>query len=179
MFPYRLDDRTEMILMRESDAEAVLAAMMADREHLGRWLHWTTVIQSVDDALAFIRRVSAKHEEGAGFHAGLWIDGKLAGGIACRTIDRDHFKAEIGYWLSTAYTGQGLVTRACRPVIDYLFDVEHMHRIEIQAAIDNLPSRAVAERLGFTFEGVQREAIYHAGVFQDYTLYSLLVDEWK
>ena len=168
-----------MILMRESDAEAVLASISANREHLGRWLAWTTAIQSMDGALAFIHRVSAKNDAGTGFHAGLWVDGRLAGGIACRSIDRDNYIAEIGYWLSTEFTGQGLVTRACRPVIDYLLDVEHMHRIEIQADVDNRSSRAVAERLGFTYEGVQREKIHHAGTFHDYALYSLLAHEWK
>ncbi len=53
-----------------------------------------------------------------------------------------------------------------------------MHRITIRARTDNVRSRAVAERLGFTFEGVMREALLVQEDHHDAALYSLLRNEW-
>ncbi|MBI4220372.1 MAG: GNAT family N-acetyltransferase, partial [Chloroflexi bacterium] len=47
------------------------------------------------------------------------------------------------------------------------------------AAVDNIRSRAIPERLGFTFEGVQRQAALVNGKYQDLAIYSLLASEWN
>ena len=53
------------------------------------------------------------------------------------------------------------------------------HRIEIQAAADNRRSRAVAERLGFTFEASMRDGHRHPdGTYVDQVVYGLLEHEW-
>ena len=64
---------------------------------------------------------------------------------------------ELGYWNVRGFEGQGLITKACRRLIEYGFIERDLHRIEIQAAADNHRSRAVAERLGFTFEASMRD----------------------
>ena len=107
------------------------------------------------------------------------VDNQFAGGMACRYLNRDSNKTEIGYWLGAQYTGKGLITRACRAVINYLISQENMHRIEIQCVVDNRPSRAVAERLGFTLEGIMRESEWITTAYRDHCLYSLLAHEWS
>jgi ribosomal-protein-serine acetyltransferase len=72
-----------------------------------------------------------------------------------------------------------LVTRAARAVIDALFTREALHRIEIQAVIDNAPSRAVAERLGFQLEGIKRESEWITSAFRDHAFYALLEQDWR
>jgi ribosomal-protein-serine acetyltransferase len=54
-----------------------------------------------------------------------------------------------------------------------------LNRIELKAAVENLRSRAVAEKLGFTKEGIAREAELVNNKFLDLTLYSMLSSEWR
>lgn len=177
-FPMQIDEKIMMLPFRDVDAEALINLITQNRHRLDRWMRWTAPVKTVDDARLLVRQFREKLAKREGFHVGLWVDGELAGGIACRGIDRDNGNAEIGYWLGEEYVGKGLVTRACRLVINDLFQNEGVHRIEIQAVSDNFPSRAVAERLGFTFEGIRRECIWITDAYKDHALYSLLVHEW-
>ena len=54
-----------------------------------------------------------------------------------------------------------------------------MHRVELQAAVGNARSRAVAERLGFVHEGVLREAERFANRYADLDVFSVLAPEWR
>ena len=70
------------------------------------------------------------------------------------------------------------MTAACRALVDHGFDALRLHRAVIRAATENAPSRAVAERLGFRLEGVEREAQLVNGEFVDLVRYALLSTEW-
>lgn len=179
MLPLRVDDTVELRLLTEADAEAFFELIVEDRARLDYWMRWTARVTTLDEARAYIEQAGARYEQGNGFHAGLWDGEVLTGGIACHAINRDSRKTEIGYWLGKSFTGRGLVTRACRAVITALLEQEHLHRIEILCATDNLASRAVAERLGFTYEGTMREAVWITDRFRDHALYSLLDREWQ
>jgi ribosomal-protein-serine acetyltransferase len=179
MLPLRVDTSVELRLLLDGDAERFFDLIMRNRDHLDPWMRWTARVQTLDDARKYLERAGARYEAGEGFHAGLWDGDTLAGGIACHAIDRESHNTEIGYWLGESFTGRGLVTRACRAVITALFELEHLHRIEIRCAADNLPSRAVADRLGFTYEGMLRESEWITSSFRDHALYSLLDREWN
>lgn len=178
MFPCRIDDHIEMRVMQDSDANALFDLISHNRDHLDVWMRWSSMVQTLDDARSVIQAWADKYEAGNGFHVGVYIDGKLAGGIACRFINRESSKTEIGYWLVPEQVGKGIVSRACTLVIDHLFNVEKLHRIELQAVAGNVKSRAVAERLGFKLEGILRESEWFIGRFHDHALYSLLDREW-
>jgi ribosomal-protein-serine acetyltransferase len=178
MFPLKVRDDLELRPLAAQDADAMFHLIEHNRVHLDPWLRWSGRIQTIDDTRNLIDRFTKKLAAGDGFHAGLWYQGQLAGGIVCHQINRESNKSEIGYWLGVQYTGKGLVTSTCRAVIDYLFVHEKLHRIEIQCATDNPPSRAVAERLGFTFEGIKRESEWITSSYRDHTLYAILDYEW-
>ena len=48
----------------------------------------------------------------------------------------------------------------------------------IEAVVDNARSRAIPERLGFSEEGVLREAKLIRGRYEDAALYSMLAADW-
>ena len=52
-------------------------------------------------------------------------------------------------------------------------------RLPLEAAVENARSRAVAERLGMTLEGVAREAARLPGGSTDIAHYGLLDREWQ
>jgi ribosomal-protein-serine acetyltransferase len=178
MFPIQIDENMHLRPFSESDARAMYELILHNRDHLDRWLRWSGRIQTLDDTCALIERFATKYAAGDGFHAGIWEQDRLIGGLVCHYINRESSKSEIGYWLGAEFVGRGKVTRACRAVIAELFEREKMHRIEIQCAVDNRASRAVAERLGFRLEGIKRESEWITMSFRDHALYSLLDREW-
>ena len=126
-----------------------------------------------------IARFVAKQAAGDGFHWGIWQQDGLAGGVICHYINRGDLNAELGYWLGADFTGKGLATRASASAVEHLLRQEKLHRLEMICGVANTRSRAVAERLGFTNEGVRRESYWITDRFADHVVYGLLAREWR
>lgn len=88
-------------------------------------------------------------------------------------------QAELGYWTAKEQRGRGYTVEAARAVIGWAFDGLGVERLEWIAEKGNVPSRAVAERLGFTVEGTLRGKIVHQGTRRDAWLGSLLPSDWE
>jgi RimJ/RimL family protein N-acetyltransferase len=86
---------------------------------------------------------------------------------------------EIGCWLEPAASGRGLVTKACRVLIDWAVDVRGIHRVEWIADAENTASTDVARRLGMRRDGVLREAHFYRGERRDEEIWSVLAPEWR
>jgi len=164
----------EVRILEPHDAEEVFEVIDADRDRLRPWMPWVDPTLGPADTRAFIERVRASGSEDG---LGIYVDGVYAGGIGLRA-DEMNGDAEIGYWIGAVYEGQGLVTRACRALIDRAFADLGLHRVTIRVAPDNARSRAIPERLGFREEGVTREAGRSALGHHDLVVYGLLDREW-
>jgi RimJ/RimL family protein N-acetyltransferase len=82
---------------------------------------------------------------------------------------------EIGYILFDRNSrNKGAMSEALRLLVRYLFTTKKINRLQLTAFPDNLASKKVAEKCGFTREGVLRGAIFHNGRNNDLELYSLL-----
>ena len=103
--------------------------------------------------------------------------GNTLGIVGFKDTDTANRRTEIGYWISAAGRGKGLVTQACHTLIKYAFEELDVNRIQLKTAVSNLKSIAVAKRLGFTREGIEREGELLVSGFTDLYLYSLLKRE--
>jgi len=79
--------------------------------------------------------------------------------------------AHIGYWIDEAYAGQGLTTQAVIAMTDYGFSELHLHRIEINLRPENAASEKVAQKAGFTFEGLRHRYLHINGEWRDHLTY--------
>jgi RimJ/RimL family protein N-acetyltransferase len=108
------------------------------------------------------------------------IDGAV-GGIGVRFLaGLDEGGAEVGYWVGTEARGRGVATTATRAVARWAFDaVPELVRLQLRAAVDNLASNRVAEKAGFTREGVLRAQRFNARLRRrvDFVMWSLLREE--
>ncbi len=80
--------------------------------------------------------------------------GEVLGSIA-RHRAAEH-RAELGYWLAPGARGRGVATRALRLVSSWSLEVTGLVRLELFTHPENRASQGVAERAGFTFEGIRR-----------------------
>lgn len=177
-FPVQLNETAQLRILTMDDTRTLFDVLGKNSSHLDPWLRWSGRIQTVADVQHYLDRFAQKWAYGDGFHAGIWAGDNLAGGLVCHGINRESRKSEIGYWLTKDYVGRGLATLAARAALHFLFDIEKMHRVEIQCAVDNVRSRAIPERLGFTFEGILRESEWLTTQFADHAVYSMLAREW-
>ncbi|OON72120.1 GNAT family N-acetyltransferase [Streptomyces tsukubensis] len=81
---------------------------------------------------------------------------------------------EIGFWAVREYRRRGYVAEATRALTHWAFTELGVGRAEWRAEVGNEASRAVAERVGFTIEGVLRAGIIHRGEHRDCVIGSLL-----
>jgi ribosomal-protein-serine acetyltransferase len=171
-----LSDDLELRLLEEDDAEELHALVEANRDHLAGWMPWAAD-QDFPRTANFLRVVAEKHARGDGLEGAIVLGGRIVGCAGFPVIDPVAGAAIIGYWVAEEQEGRGLVTRAVRALIDHAFGELGLHRVEIRAATDNVRSRAIPERLGFTQEGVLREAELVNGRYQDLAVYGLLATD--
>ena len=173
-----VDERTELLLPREEDAEEAFRLIDRDRARLEPFMEWVFGLKTVEEEREFIRGRLAHHAVGSGVQTFIWRDGRIAGSIGTVVVDRENDAAEVGYLVFAEHEGTGLAFASTRAFIDHLFQVEGIHRIVIRVMPENTRSRNLAMRLGFTFEGIQRETYRLRGRYRDLEIYSLLSHEW-
>jgi ribosomal-protein-serine acetyltransferase len=174
----RLAAEAELRLLERQDAEALWALTDASREHLRRWLPWLDTVRTPQDSESFIVRGLGQFAQGLGFQAGIWRQDALCGVCGLHEINWPNRQSSIGYWIGAQFEGQGLVTLACRAVLDEAFARYGLHRMELRAATGNVRSQAVASRLGFVREGVVRDAEWLYEHYVDHIVFGLLASEW-
>ncbi len=175
MFRYKLDNYSEIRLLEERHTEILFSLVEQNRE---RHLEIPQLF-SLDEARESIRRDLALFADNKGLGVGIWHQGKLAGAIRYHEIDWENRTTELGYWLGLAFEGKGLITKVCKLMIAHAFEELNLNRIVIICDTENPRSCAVAERLGFTQEGVLRQSEWLKDRFIDQAVYSLLANEWR
>ncbi|GAB1421218.1 GNAT family protein [Anaerolineales bacterium] len=174
----QIDGQIQLVSFGLNDTDVLHTLISENRTHLDSWLRWTAAVQSPEQVASLIQSFMEKEIIEDGFHAGIWYEGNLVGGLVCHYINRLSHKAEIGYWLAQSAVGKGIIRRCCLSVLALLFEQEQLHRVEIQAAVENRRSRSVAEALGLRFEGIKRESEWINGQYMDHAVYSILAQEW-
>jgi ribosomal-protein-serine acetyltransferase len=156
MFSFELSSQTHLRLIEARFAEDFFRLVEKNKPRLEEWCPWLERVSSVRATKDFIREKLFRFAAGDGFTAGIFHDGRLSGVIALEYIDSANAGTEIGYWLDEAIEGNGVVTQACRKLIDHVFTDLELRRIQIRCAVENYRSRAIPERLGFRQEGTLR-----------------------
>jgi RimJ/RimL family protein N-acetyltransferase len=155
---------------REGD-RAVCLSTMRDPQ-VRRWLNMPASPADRDfDAL--LRTIEAGFSSGERLdYAVTTVDDDSAyGGVIASRRHRDNW--ELAYVCSEAGRGRGSMTRAVRLLAGWLLD-EGIGRLEIRTHPDNVASQRLAERAGFTREGVERKSIWLHGERHDAIVWSRL-----
>jgi ribosomal-protein-serine acetyltransferase len=179
MFLSSISDQAELRLLEERHA-AELCAMTKQHWHYFRqWMPNFSDNHSIAESSEFIRQSLERFAAGREIPAGIWASGAMVGVISLKSIDLANRNASLGYYLAATHQGRGLVTEACRILLDYAFGELQLNRVDILCAPGNARSRAIPTRLGFTEEGTLREVQWLYDHYVDLVVYSMLKSEWK
>ncbi|PYZ98908.1 RimJ/RimL family protein N-acetyltransferase [Alteribacter lacisalsi] len=179
MFYREINEHTKLEILQDKHTEGLYQLTEEGRDYLSHWMPWAPAIKTADDTKGYIRSTLKEFAEGRSLACAILYKGEVAGTAAYHVIDYGNRKTSIGYWLGENYQGKGLMTVAVRELVNYAFEELGLNRIEIKAGVENSKSRAIAERLGFELEGIQRESEIVAGRFVDHAAYSLLKSKWE
>ena len=178
MFSLPLRDGAELRPLEPWQADQFAAHLDRAREHIRPWVGAAFVTDGLDGAEATLRRYAESQAADGRRIYGIWLDETLVGGVMFTAFDTGLGYCEIGCWLEPAAEGHGLVTAACRELLDWAFVTRGLHRAEWHCRADNERSAAVAKRLGMVLEGVRREAWPYGGVRHDKQIWAILAAEW-
>ena len=104
----------------------------------------------------------------------------IVGNIGIITKDDIHRKnAEIGYFLSEDYWGQGIGTKAVKAITSYAFSNFDIIRVYAETFAGNARSRRTLEKAGFHLEATFKNYIIKSGVICDGCIYSVLKEEFR
>lgn len=174
-----ISDSVELRLLEERHSRDFFDLVGRNRERLLHWCPWLNQVETIEKTAALLREKRARFADGNGFTAGFFENEKLIGVIALEYIDKANLSTEIGYWLDANVEGHGLVTAACRKLIDYAFGELGLQRVQIRCASENVRSRAIPEKFGFTREGIIRQCERLHDRTVDLVIYGMLPAEWK
>jgi ribosomal-protein-serine acetyltransferase len=183
LFTWPLGDDVVLIPRTAAITEAYFALVEANYERLAHW--FPDAFQeppTMEGVRADLERVGQAWLGGSLLPLSIAVkaeDGWRLVGWAQLEIDGPARSAEVGYWLDAGFVGRGLVTRAVAAMLDHAFGPLGLDRVGLQTITDNTRSRSVAQRLGFTQEGVLREYAAFPDERRDLVVYGLLAREWR
>ena len=167
---------------RRRDGNAVHEAVMASIDDLQKWLPWASRDYSRSVSQHFIRDSMAAWSEGRAFDFTVRRPdepNRHIGNVSIWPISRQNAVGEIGYWVRSEDTGEGVCTEAVAHLVGVGFEDLGLHRVTLRIAVGNLPSERIAEKLGFLQEGTLREDVKIGTRWVDHTIWGLLGNEWK
>lgn len=157
-------------------ADDMWRAIAVSLGELRPWLMWAGDADPVQVA-AFAETAPGLWDAGSDWVFALVHDGDVVGTVGLHRYDAQVQAAELGYWVSSEVAGQGLMTEAAEAVIDFAWTQLELHRIELHAAPANEASVGVAEKLGFTREGLLRDGSRGADGWHDVYVFGLLASD--
>jgi RimJ/RimL family protein N-acetyltransferase len=105
--------------------------------------------------------------------------GDFLGFMALVNLNLEAEEAEAGYIVSSNARGRGIATRGLRLLTAWAFDQLPLERIELFIDVENSPSEIVAQRCGYTREGILRWTYLKPGLRSDTIVYSMLRREHR
>ena len=168
-----LDARTEGIVLRPLRAEDIPAVAACNDELIQRWLPLPRPYTLADAENWCLRLSHELREQGDGLNLAVATQaGEFVGCVSLKKTDWRAAVTEIGYWTAPQLRSNGYTTTATGFLARWAL-ANGMERVELTAATGNRASQRVAEKSGFQFEGVMRNAGFVHGGRVDLCLYAL------
>jgi ribosomal-protein-serine acetyltransferase len=173
------DDKVMLRPYRLSDADSLYRAARESLKELMVWMPWAHQEYSKKESRDWLKERPGKWKKGISYDFAIFnaADGSYMGGCGINDIDHAYRKANLGYWVRTSYTGQGVATAVTLLLAKWGFKELKLNRIEIVVATNNKRSLRVAEKAGAKREGILRNRLIVNNSACDAVMHSLIPGE--
>ncbi len=165
---------------RSADAEAVYPAVRESIAELSPWAAWCGLDYSMAECKSWLGSRDEARANGDEFDFAV-LDAReevFLGACGLNQVNRVHNFANLGYWVRTGRTGQGIATAAVRLVARFGFETLGLTRLEVVVAVANVASQRVAEKAGATREGILRNRHVVRDMIYDSVMFSLIPGDY-
>lgn len=178
MFPFlKLSDETITLRPYEfGDEDELHKAVQESLPELKPWMSWASEAYSRDVARNFIAVTRAQWSSGVmyAFSINDAKTGEFLGGCGLSHIHPVYHFCNLGYWVRTPRHGQGIAVRATKLIAKFAFEKVNLIRTEIVMAVENSPSKRVAEKAGAHYEGISLNRMVVGKDIYDAHMFSLV-----
>ncbi|GAB4198516.1 MAG: GNAT family N-acetyltransferase [Sandaracinaceae bacterium] len=157
---------TDRLLVRcydPRDAPSVHEVVLRNKAHLVPFMGWALrEPTTLDERVDLLRSFRGRFDLGDDYFYGIFLrDGTFVGGTGLHPRCGPG-GIEIGYWVDARHERKGFVTEAAAALAKHALVDLALSRVEIHCDPDNVASNRVAEKLGFTREGVLRKRFQYS-----------------
>jgi ribosomal-protein-serine acetyltransferase len=161
--------------LRMDDVPDLFAAARESVVTINPWLPWCHAGYKVEEAVDWITTQVKEWDARACFEFCFrTVAGEHVGGGGINNLDANHPMANLGYWIRSSQERKGYATRAARLLAQFGLRDVGLQRIELQAAVGNIASLRVMEKLGAHREGILRNRLSIHGAMHDAVGHSLI-----
>jgi len=145
---------------------------------ISRYMSWEPH-KNIDQTHKFVERLVEEMKKDKTYTWSIFEKERFCGIVSLLAIKRTHRAltyncAELAYWVSKEQQGKGIMTEACNLVMAFAFEKLKLHRLVVSHASAKKASKALIEKLGFHFIGIEHQAFKKNGKWLDHYLYELL-----
>jgi ribosomal-protein-serine acetyltransferase len=164
---------------RNQDIEPTYLAIRESLAELAPWLPFAHTDYSKEETRDWIKNRPNDWKKGVGYEFTILdvADGSVLGGCGLNGVKKLDRTANLGYWVRTSRTGQGIAPAATRLLARWGLETLKLTRIEIVVASVNQRSLRAAEKSGARREGVLRNRIYVRDRCYDGVMHSFIPGE--
>ncbi len=178
MFSVPVRDDVSLVLAEPRYAAEVAELIARNFDRLGQYQPWGETPPDADTMRKSLQERAEAFAQGRGVRTYIRRPGGFIGACGLR-IDVGSQSAEVGFFIDREHEGRGLASACVSVLTDLAFAEYGMVRVTLKTHVGNLRSRALAERLGFSYEGTARGGIrFGADRFEDEAVYAVLSHEW-
>ena len=179
--PTELSDGT--IAIRTYQPRDVHTCFEAARESIAevsRYLPWLHPEYSIEETRIWIEKTVPKFwEQQSEYHFVITevATGSILGGCGLDQVNWVNQTANLGYWVRTSRTREGVATAASKLLVRFGFEQLQLKRIDVVTSIHNIPSARVAEKLNPSEQKSVRNSSSSEGGVSDTIVFSLFSQE--
>ncbi len=142
------------------DASNLLELVSRNRQELIREFAQVAALQTIEQAESFISEKSSQWEQRKNFCYGVWRQDAehLVGQLQVKNIAWEIPAAELSYFIDQNSQRRGYASESVRAIVSTAFDELRFERIFLRILPSNAESLALAKKLQFQEEGLQRNA---------------------
>lgn len=172
----QISDNISIKTLELRDSVALFDLIEADRSFLRKWLPFVDMVFEEQDTRDYVESVLNTDSD----QFIILYDGLPIGLAGFNYVELHNRRLDIGYWMAEKYQGKGIMLQVVGRLMKIAFEEMDIHRVRIRAGIDNVKSRNIPEKLGFTLEGVERDGeLLVDNKFTDLAIYGLLKNEYR